>query len=133
MTRSSRSFRRGDANRPLLLGVAAMLVVIAGSYMPWLSVSGVSLVAGNRWDGRITLFMAVAGLVATLVGTRLLGRPRITRRSRLAVSGIGAVVTVLTTSGDLNQFAGYGLYLTLAGGLAWAFALIWEFNEGRRL
>jgi hypothetical protein len=58
---------------------------------------------------------------------------RVTQKARLIVSGVGAGITVFTASGDMNQLAGPGLYLTLAGGMAWFAAVVWEHNETRRL
>ena len=126
------SDRSAGVNRPLLLGVLAMLVVAGAAYLPWFSASGQGLVDGVDTSGRITLVMAAAGLVATALGSGLFGG-RLKRTGRVAISAIGAVITVMTASGAMNPLAGPGLYLTLVGGLVWAFALIWEFNDHKRL
>jgi drug/metabolite transporter (DMT)-like permease len=125
---TSRPRGRAAFNRPYWLGVAAMLLVLAAANMSW-----VAGIRGTEFgDGRIAMVMAVGGLVATAFGSKLLGR-KLADNHRMVLSTICAVITVLTTSGDVSRHVDAGPWLALGGGCLWVFALIWEYNEGRRL
>lgn len=125
---------RKRVNRPLLLAVACMVLVGAAARMPWVDLGeGAQLSGLDLRDGRITLVAACAGLVVTALGLGVLGARRITTTARLVISAIAGGITVMTSSGDLTDATGYGLWLTLVAGLLWVFAVIWEYNEGRRL
>jgi drug/metabolite transporter (DMT)-like permease len=119
---------RAQFNRPYWLGVAAMLLVAGAANMTWVA----GLKGTQFMDGRIALVMAVGGLVAAAFGSKLLGS-RLTSSRRMLLSTICAVITVLTTSGDIGHGVTAGPWLALGGGCLWVFALIWEYNEGKRL
>jgi hypothetical protein len=111
--------------------LAAGLVVMAGSILPWASlhtIFGRFSVAGTAGDGKFTVVLGMA--IAVLAGGYLTGN--LARNLAMwAISGIGAVVALWAlylildihsalgadTTPFLSVTVGFGLYVLLCGGL----------------
>lgn len=120
-------FRHMDLNRlsaPQKLSLGAIVVVVLGAFLPWVSIFG-SSVLGIEGDGVITLVLAIGGAIVLALGG-LIGKARFTGRKADITALVLAVVTALIGLMDMNGFAAIGLYLTLLGGLAWTAGAIWQ-------
>jgi hypothetical protein len=93
---------------------AAFIVVVIGAFLPW-SESGPFSENGIEGNGLATLVLAIAGLLATVLGRR-------PRAVLIAVSS--AIVCLIISLLELSDVdsagadAGVGLYLTLAASAA---------------
>ncbi|WP_019877374.1 hypothetical protein [Sporichthya polymorpha] len=128
---SSGAIQLSVLNRQQQIAAGSMVVVAIAAFLPWVSVFGLS-VAGIEGDGKLTLLAALAGLAALAFGTDVIGRRKLPQPAYVAVSGIAGAIVAIVAIADLNEFAAFGLYLTLFGGVAWAAALGWEFLAGRK-
>lgn len=84
-----------------------------GAFLPWVTVFGTS-VAGVQGDGIITLALGIT--TAGFIWWRSWNR-----RVQLGTLAIGSLITLIALSAT-SRAAGFGLYLTLVGGLVLAYA-----------
>lgn len=90
-----------------LVFVGAALTTL-GAFLPWVTVFGTS-VAGVQGDGVLTLILG-------LIAAGLLWWRSWNRRIQLGTLTVGSLIVLITLSA-MSRAAGFGLYLTLAGGL----------------
>jgi hypothetical protein len=95
------------------IGLGGSGLAIVGAFLPWATVFGTSI-AGIQGDGVLTLIggIVVAGLIWW--------RPW-EKNTQIGTAAIG-VLTVLIGFSAMTSVAGIGIYLTLVGGLAMAYA-----------
>jgi hypothetical protein len=118
-------------NAPDLAAGVCMVAVAAAAFLPWVSILD-TRTRGIDGDGMLTLVCALASLAALVVHGGMLPGVRLPSPWCRAVSGIGAVFTTVVALEDLTSFATTGLYLTIAAGLGWLAALLWELVRSPR-
>ena len=110
---------------------ASALVASVAAFLPWVSVFGVSLY-GIEGDGVVTLLFGAVGLVvfASHLG---FGPLSIGPRAFFSTQAVCSVIVFAVGAYDMNRFAAFGLYLTLAAGIAWlgAVAVAWRASRQR--
>ncbi len=74
-------------------------------------------------DGRVTAAVALIGAGALFI--------REHRRITFSIEATAAVIVTLTAFVDLNDFTGFGLYLTLFAGIAWLVGVVMEWRAMR--
>ena len=129
---------------PQRVSAIAMLVVIVGAFLPWVSILGISAL-GVEGDGVFTALAALAGLIVLLLSARVVGEeapgsptdpsetPLVRESGKVSpiVRLVLAVLVTLVGFIDMNGAAAIGLYLTLFGGIAWVVGGAWELSQAR--
>lgn len=119
----------GRLTLPQRISLIAILVVAVAAFFPWISIFGITAI-GVEGDGVITLLLAIAGGALLAVTTGLVGAPRTPNRgTQIALVALAGVVVLIALL-DMNEFAAFGLYLTLLGGIAWVVGAAWELKNG---
>lgn len=119
----------GRLTLPQRISFIAILVVAVAAFLPWISIFGITAI-GVEGDGVITLLLAIAGGALLAVTTGLVGAARTPNRgTQIALVALAAVVTLVALL-DMNDFAAFGLYLTLLGGIGWVVGAAWELKNG---
>lgn len=116
---------------PQRISGVAILVVVLGAFLPWVSIFGVSVI-GVQGDGIITLVLALAGVLVLALTSGVVGSaPRTPGLvSNIALLVLAAVVALIGLM-DMNGAAAIGLYLTLFGGIAWVVGAVWQMAVGK--
>jgi hypothetical protein len=117
----------GRVTVPQRVSGVAILVVVLGAFLPWVSIFGISKI-GIEGDGVITLVLAVAGAVILAMTTGLVGSARTPGRTSQIALLVLAVLVALIGLLDMNGAAAIGLYLTLFGGIAWVVGAVWQLS-----
>ncbi|RZL69796.1 MAG: hypothetical protein EOP29_24940 [Rhodococcus sp. (in: high G+C Gram-positive bacteria)] len=115
-------------SKPQRVAAVSMLVVVLGSFLPWVSVFGIS-VSGIRGDGAITLLLALAGLALLAVTAGVFGPAKDLGKAGAIAMIVLAGITVLIGLVDMSGMAAIGLYLTLFAGIGWLVGAIWDVVE----
>lgn len=109
---------------PQRVSAVAMLVVIIAAFLPWGSPSGTPMV-GVDGGGAMTLVLAAVGVAILALTTGVVGRPKRpglgSHIALAALAGIAALMGLIA----MHSAAAIGLYLTLAGGIAWVVGAVW--------
>ena len=117
--------RLDHLTRPQLWAAGSAAVVALAAFLPWYSVFGLG-VSGMHGPGRVTFACAAAALAVVGFATDVIGRRRLTRQAYFLASVPAVGVVLLTALRRAESGAGVGLYLTVAAGLVWSAALLWD-------
>lgn len=100
-------------NKTKIIGIVSSALVIVSAWLPWVTLAGISANGFDGNEGQPGLFFVILGALSALCV--FFGKKW---------SNIVAVLLALATIGlafkyinDASSFAGYGLYIMLAGGL----------------
>ena len=110
---------QSGAKKTALIGSAA---VVVGVFLPWVSVFGLSVSGISTGDGKIVLVVAAGALVLMAAASGLITWFAVSDRLANIASLAAAVLCLIVSMVDLNDFAAIGLYLTFIASLAWTIA-----------
>ena len=110
---------QSGAKKTALIGSAA---VVVGVFLPWVSVFGLSVSGISTGDGKIVLVVAAGALVLMAAAAGLVTWFAVSVRLANIASLAAAVLCLIVSMVDLNDFAAIGLYLTFIASLAWTIA-----------